>query len=180
MSKISSKNLSFCCVQNKKCIKIPILWKHWVCLFSLLRFFDELFDLCYCLEKYYLLILIESFTETSRDMMAWRQSWMKITNNTTMSSTQLGLINALKENQLLYFNESVKNIWSLPLILIANRINFFINHPKKLVNGGLEFGKQTKWVSNSLVALSKNFFSFHLIKLNYGSTVEFFGERFFL
>ena len=55
--------------------------------------------------------------------------------------------------------------------------NFIINHPKK---GGLEFGKQTEWVSNSLVALSKNFFSFHLIKLNYGSTVEFFGERIFL
>ena len=36
-SKNASKNLSFCCFQDKKCIKMPSL-------FTLLRFFDELFD----------------------------------------------------------------------------------------------------------------------------------------
>ncbi len=36
-SKNTSKNLSFCCFQDKKCIKMPSL-------FTLLRFFDELFD----------------------------------------------------------------------------------------------------------------------------------------
>ena len=35
-SKNTSKNLSFCCFQGKKCIKMPSL-------FTLLRFFDELF-----------------------------------------------------------------------------------------------------------------------------------------
>ncbi len=36
-SKNTSKNLSFCCFRDKKCIKMPSL-------FTLLRFFDELFD----------------------------------------------------------------------------------------------------------------------------------------
>ena len=52
MSKSSSKNLSnenkrwsLCCLQDKTWIKMPILWKHRVCLLSLLRFFDELFDI---------------------------------------------------------------------------------------------------------------------------------------
>ena len=35
----------FCCFQGTTLIKMPILWKHRVCLFSLLRFFDELFDI---------------------------------------------------------------------------------------------------------------------------------------
>ena len=50
-SKSSSKNVSneknpwcFCCLQDKTLIKMPVLWKHRVSLFSLLRFFDELFD----------------------------------------------------------------------------------------------------------------------------------------
>ena len=34
----------FGCLQDKTLIKMPILWKHRVGLFSLLRFFDELFD----------------------------------------------------------------------------------------------------------------------------------------
>ena len=49
MSKSSSKNLSnenkpwcFCCLQDKTWIKMPILWKHTACFFSLLRFFGEL------------------------------------------------------------------------------------------------------------------------------------------
>ena len=52
MSKSSSKNPSnetkhwcFCCLQDKTQVKMPILCKYRVCLFSLLRFFDELFDL---------------------------------------------------------------------------------------------------------------------------------------
>jgi hypothetical protein len=50
-SKSLSKNLSneknhwcFCCLRDKTRLKMPILWKHRVCLFSLLSFFDERFD----------------------------------------------------------------------------------------------------------------------------------------
>ena len=50
-SKSSSKNLSnenkhwcFCCLQDKMWIKMPIVWKHRVYLFSLLRFFDLIID----------------------------------------------------------------------------------------------------------------------------------------
>ena len=34
----------FCCLRDKTWIKMPILWKHRVCLFSLLRFFDVIID----------------------------------------------------------------------------------------------------------------------------------------
>ena len=47
MSKSSSTNLSNenkHCLQDKTWTKISILWKHRVCLFSLLRFFDKLFN----------------------------------------------------------------------------------------------------------------------------------------
>ena len=52
--KTSSKNLSnenkqwcFCCLQDKKWSKMPILWKNRVRMFSLLIFFDELFDVIF-------------------------------------------------------------------------------------------------------------------------------------
>ena len=54
MSKSLSKNLSnenkqwyFCYLQDKTWSKMPILLKHRVCIFSLLRFSDELFDVIF-------------------------------------------------------------------------------------------------------------------------------------
>ena len=38
-----NKHWSFCCLQDRAWIKVPILWKHRVYLFSSLRFFDKLF-----------------------------------------------------------------------------------------------------------------------------------------
>ena len=58
-SKNTSKNLSFCCFPDKKCIKMPILWKHRVCLV----FFTEI--LWQTFWRNYLVILFLRFKNTA-------------------------------------------------------------------------------------------------------------------